>query len=380
MSKKLMILGASELQLPAIECASRLGLETVVLDYDSEAVGKKRASKFYEVSTLDYQKISEVAKTEKIDGLMTICSDRPMPIIAKVGEKLKLNTIAYDTAMKATDKGLMRLTLRQNNVPIPKFFICKTYDDFVHAVRCINGKCIVKPSNNSGSRGIHIYENGDGKEIYEYSKKYSTDKIVLVEEFMSGPEVSVEIFVINGGVNIVQITDKITTGEPYFVEMGHTQPSSLPSDVQEDIKSVAEQGVKALGICNGPAHVEIKVTDTGAKIVEIGARLGGDHIATDLVSLSTGINMVELVINYSLNIPIHLKKVFSKSSAIRYFNEKIEIPDSLKETVMYHYNEQIKVSSIKSSNDRRGYYIIQANNIVELNEKLEEIERFNEKR
>lgn len=358
-----------------------MGIETIVLDFDANAIGKNEASKFYEVSTLDYDKVLEIAKFEKIDGIMTICSDRPMTVVARVGEKLGLNTISYETALKATDKGLMRKALFENNVPIPQFFICRTYEDVEHAVNSIQGECIFKPSNNSGSRGIYLYdENKNLQDAYSYSKQYSTDNIVLVEEFMKGPEVSVEAFVINGEVNIIQITDKITTGAPYFVEMGHTQPSSLPNDIQSQIRKVAIKGIQALNIDNGPAHVEIKVTEQGPKIVEIGARLGGDYITTDLVPLSTGVNMVELTIKNALNFPVDIKKLFLKSSAIRYINDELEIPEEFKTKVTYYFNKDIQLSDIKSSNDRRGYYIIQTMNLDELDSVISEIQRINERR
>ena len=89
-------------------------------------------------------------------------------------------------------------------------------------------------------------------------------------------------------MHVIQITDKLTTGAPYFVEMGHNQPSLLPKNIQQQIEKVAKMAVKALGIQNGPSHTEIKVTSEGPKIVEIGARLGGDNITTHLVPLSTG--------------------------------------------------------------------------------------------
>lgn len=378
--KKIMILGGSELQIPAIKSANEMGIHTVVLDYDPNALGRKFASKFYEISTLDFEKVLEVAIKENIDGILTICSDRPMPIIAKIGEKLRLNTISYDTALKATDKGLMRKALLEYNVPIPQFFVCKTIDDAKNAVASIDGKCIFKPSNNSGSRGIILYEeNNDIEATYYYAKQFSTNNTVVIEEYMEGPEVSVEVFVINHDVNIIQITDKITTGAPYFVEMGHTQPSSLSKDIQEQISKVTSMGCLAVGITDGPAHVEIKITDQGPKIVEIGARLGGDHITTDLVPLSTGVDMVSLAIKSALNMPLKIKKKYEKSSAIRYIGSKLAIPEQIKNEVIYYFDENNQKDEIKSSNDRKGYYIVQSENLINLNKMLSSIKSFNER-
>lgn len=390
MNKKLMILGASELQIPAIKCANEMGISTVVLDYDPDAPGRKLASKFYEISTLDYDKVLKTAIKEGIDGIMTICSDRPMPVIAKVGEQLKLNTISYETAMDATDKGLMRKVLKKGNVPIPIFFICNNYYDFMQSVEKIfeiSEKCIVKPSNNSGSRGIHILNKKDEnlKEIYEYSSSFSTNGIVLVEEYMEGPEVSVEIFVVNGNPNVIQITDKITTGEPYFVELGHIQPSQLSKEIQSNIKEVAIKAVIELGIDKGPAHVEIKITPSGAKIVEVGARLGGDHITTDLVFLSTGVNMVNATIRCALNLDFDLEYQFEKCAMIRYFECKEgilkniygldEIKNKINGIAEINITKKIseRVTEIRNSNDRVGYVILFAqdySSVLKMYEKI----------
>lgn len=191
---------------------------------------------------------------------------------------------------------------------------------------------------------------------------------------MNGPEVSVEVIVHEEKINIIQITDKITTGNPYFVEMGHTQPSSLSSDIKKEIIQITKGAINALGIKNGPAHVEIKVTSQGPKIVEVGARLGGDHITTDLVPLSTGFNMVDATIKISLGIEPDFNNITSKNAIIRYFNsnsgylKKIKNLDKAKKienvveiTILKNINDY--VDEITNSNERLGYVIIQSNSL-----------------
>lgn len=380
--KKIMILGASELQLPAIKKAKEMDLFTIVVDMDKNAIGKKYSDVFYPISTLDYINVLKVAQDEKIDGIMTICSDRPMPIIALVGEKLGLNTISYETSLKATNKALMRKVLQDKNVPIPKFYICNDYASVERAVKLIGKKVIIKPSDNSGSRGIHIYDGeGNLKSISDYTFKYSSNNCVLVEEYMQGSEVSVETFSIDGIVHVIQVTDKITTEEPYFVELGHIEPSLIGGKLLEDIKKVAIQAVKAIGITEGPAHVEIKVTSDGPKIVELGARLGGDHITTDLVPLSTGVNMVEANICMSLNQKPNLNITKNKGACIMFFNPPIGKiknisgldflkKDKIEYKLMVGIGDRIK--SIKSSNDRVGYIITHEENAYKSKKKCEQ--------
>lgn len=132
-------------------------------------------------------------------------------------------------------------------------------------------KVIVKPADNSGSRGVDLLKNNDAeslKNAFEYSKSFSRTGESVVEEYIEGSEVSVETMSIDGECHVIQITDKITTGVPYFVEMGHSQPSMLSEKIKGEIAEVAKAANKALGISNGPSHTEIKVTKDGPKIVE----------------------------------------------------------------------------------------------------------------
>src|SRR5699024_6969030 len=130
---------------------------------------------------------------------------------------------------------------------------------------------------------------------------------VLIQEYLIGDEVSVEVIVDKNEIHILTITDKITTGAPHFVELGHSQPSILDDIIKNKISNVAKNAIKSLGINTGPVHVEIMVTDSGPKIIELGARMGGDFISTHLVPNSTGIdymkNVVKLACSDDINLP-----------------------------------------------------------------------------
>ena len=293
--KKIMILGASILQLPAIEKAKEMGLEVIAVDMNPEAVGFKVPGVIIEViSTIDTPVILEAAKRHQINGIMTLASDMPMQSVAVVSHEMGLVGISEDTALKATNKAFMRDALKEGGVPIPMHFAKGKQALWrLEQVRSVGYKCIVKPADNSGSRGVDLLkEDADLDAAYEYTVKYSRGGEIVVEEFMEGPEVSVETLAVDGEVHVIQITDKLTTGAPYFVEMGHSQPSQLKEEIQEEIKEVAIAANNTIGIKNGPSHTEIKVTKDGPKIVELGA-LGGDCITTHLVPLSTGVNTVE---------------------------------------------------------------------------------------
>lgn len=381
MSKKLMILGASILQLPAIEKAKEMGLEVIAVDMNPDAVGFTVPGVEKEViSTIDTPAILEAAKRHKINGIMTLASDMPMQSVAVVSHELGLVGISVETALKATHKVFMRDALKENGVPIPMYFRSGEKEVFRCAVKKIQNagyKCIVKPADNSGSRGVYLLdENSDIDAAYEYTVKYSHSGEVIVEEFMEGSEVSVETLAVDGNIHVIQITDKITTGAPYFVEMGHTQPSMLSDDVKQKISELAVAANKAIGIKNGPSHTEIKVTKDGAKIIELGARLGGDCITTHLVPLSTGINMVECSIRIALGEKPDLTRKWNKGSAIRYLKSETGIVKEIRgatdvktipgvEQVYIVHGIGERIRDVKNSLDRVGFVITQADNAVD---------------
>ena len=370
MDKTLMILGASILQLPAIEKATQMGLKVVALDMNPDAIGFTVPGVIKEIiSTIDITSAIEAAKKYHIDGVMTLATDMPMRTVAAIAKECGVVGISEDTAIKATDKSVMRETLKKAGVPVPAFFRVVNQSEYLNAVNHMPDTYMVKPADSSGSRGIlKVEHKEDAIKAYEYTKSFSRNGIVVVEECMIGPEVSVETLAYDGNVHVIQITDKITTGAPHFVEMGHTQPTRL--DCAEDIKKVAIAANKAIGIENGPSHTEIIVTHEGPKIVELGARLGGDCITTHLVPLSTGVDMVEACIRIALGEKPDIQYTLNCGSAIRYFNQhagtiksilgidEAEHIDGIKQISIVHGIGE-KITEITDSGSRMGFVIAQ---------------------
>lgn len=370
--KKILIIGASILQLPAIRKAKELGYYIGVIDYNPNAIGIPEADEYFNVSTIDVMGVVKVAKQFKPDGIMTLATDMPMRAVAKACEECGLPGISYETAVKATDKGKMIEAFESQGVEHPWYFVVPDEKSFEDVIEKISYPCIIKPVDNAGSRGVVLCHNAATvKEEYEYSKSESRSGAVIFEEFMQGPEFSVEVMVIGGIPHVLQITDKLTTGAPHFVEMGHSQPTKQSLPIQEEIKDLAKRACRAIGINNGPAHVEMILTSDGPKMVEIGARMGGDCITTHLVPLSTGIDMVEATIKVACGEQTDIEPKFQKGSAIRYFKtgpgvikriygiEKATEINGVQEVSFVHQVGET-IGKIGSSNDRIGFVIAQA--------------------
>ncbi|MBD5443999.1 MAG: ATP-grasp domain-containing protein [Lachnospiraceae bacterium] len=375
MEKTMMILGASALQVPAIKKAKEMGYKIILVDYDENAVGFPLADIKLVVSTLDQDEVYRQALIYQPDVVITSTSDGPVRTAAYVNEKLgKKPDLSYEDSLCATIKSHMRNRLKENNVPIPEYYAVSDFDGFLEAVDKLNGHCIVKPADNAGSRGVVLVETKDNNElknIYEYSMGNSRNGTLMVEEFMSGAEVSVEAMTVNGETQIITITDKYITPPPYFVELAHCEPSMLDDNIQKQIRAVALQAVKVIKLQNGPSHTEIKVTKDGPKVVELAARLGGDFITSRLVPLSTGIDMVGASVELAAGERVNIERKCSRGAAIHFIQAKegvikeISVPDEVYdlsgvEEVVIYKKVGDTVHGIKSSNDRIGHVITSA--------------------
>ena len=370
-TKRIMVLGASYLQVPLLQEAKKLGYYVAVLDMNPEAIGIQYADEFFNVSTIDVEAILQVANEFKPDGIVTAATDMPMRAIGKVNDELKLNGIGYEVAINATDKFEMIKKFKEYNVPSPWFIHVSNEADLEKEKNSIEYPCIMKPVDSSGSRGVSLINSYEELcETFDYSKKHAKNG-VLIEEYMQGNEISVEVLIQDSNINIITITDKITSGSPHFVELGHIQPTSLPRKIVNQVYEVVNKAIKAIGITDGAAHVEIMVTENGPKLIELGARLGGDFITSHLVPLSTGVNMLENVIKISCGEKINCKKKFNKVAIVKFLkfeNGILESVSGVEETLNIKGVKEAKIlriideeiGNLESSTDRDGYIIIQA--------------------
>ena len=360
--KKLAIIGASYLQMPLVKKAKAMGIETHCFAWVDGAVCKDVADYFYPISILEKEAIFEICKTVGIDGITTIATDMAVPTIAYVAEKLNLVANSYESSLYATNKFLMRKAFKMNHCKVPGFY--EVADE--NAPNTLNYPVIVKPVDRSGSRGVSkVASQNELKNNIKTAIEESFSKRAIIEEYIEGVEVSVETISWNGEHFILSITDKTTTGAPHFVEIAHHQPSLLPKNIQKIIEKETLKSLNALNVNYGAGHSEFKITPSGeAYVIEVGARMGGDFIGSHLVELSTGYDFLKGVIEVALNeftIPVLANKKYAGVYFLSEETKKI-LPifnsDSDFEIEKNIFNTQLK--TIKSSNDRSGYFIYQS--------------------
>lgn len=376
MKKKLLILGAGEMQLPIIEKAKSLDVYTIVADMNPSAIGMQYADRTLVVSTMDLDMLKQYALELDIDGILTT-SDAPVNIVASISEELGLSAMSVNVASICTNKYLQRTLFQENQIPTPFFCLC---DEKTNLGSFCEFPYIVKPVDSSASRGVQLVDNEEAlQRAFDNAMSYSRYHQVLIESFITGREFSVETFTQNNETSIVAITEKMVIGEKqgYFVEDTHIEPARISEREYKLISNTVLNAIKLIGLNNCPSHTEIKLNDTGAYIIEIACRLGGDYITSDLVPLSTGVDMLENLINCSLGIPIDIVHKYKKCSAIQFLNTLnyercVNFIKSSHTLPIVRYD--IKPYSdkvITSSLERLGYIILQTDTM----DKMEEILR-----
>lgn len=373
--KKVLFLGGGPLQIPALIKTKALGYYVICLDYDENAPGSKYADQFELISTIDKRAVLDIADKEHVDYVITSTSDAPVRTAAYVSEKLGLPTgISSSGAARATHKDIMRNCLDEADLPIPEYRIARSENEFREALRYFDYDCVVKPADSSASRGVVLLKKSQSVNVarlYHEEIKYSKRGVLMVEEYLCGSEVSVEAMTVDGKTNILAITDKLTTAPPFFVELGHSEPTQLPTKTKEEIETLTKKVVSTIGIINGPSHTEIMITENGPKIIETAARLGGDYITARLVPLSTGIDMVGASVDLALLGTVDIPKPQNRGAAIRFItshsgtiesitiNERARTHPNLEEIEFYKGIGEC-IHSPESSSDRIGHVICSA--------------------
>lgn len=328
MMKKIMVLAAGLLQIDVIEKAKSMGYYVLAVDGNPKAPGFNVADKAICADIVNEETMLKIARDEHVDGVIHPCSEVSMAVMGRINDELGLSGISCEQAICATNKHLMRKAFEKGNAPSPKSILAQDAEDAWSRLQNeFDTDAILKPSRNSGSRGIakvsRDMDKGEFIRAYDEALSESRDHSVLIEQFIEGPEFSIEMIVWQGEIHVLTVTDKKTTGAPHFVELGHNQPSCFSATDVETLKAAAVAGVRALGVNNCACHAEAKLMNGKAYLMEVGARLGGDFISTELTHLSTGIDMVAAAIDVALGVEPDLSaKEEPKGVCVRYFCPK----------------------------------------------------------
>ena len=278
-----------------------MGLETHCFSNVEPKFIHDEVDVFHNISIFDKDTIVNICKQESISGVIAT-TELTIAIASYIAEKLGTPGIPYHNAIYITDKFRNRIVCR-NIEEFEKLTFYRVFsDEDLDQISC-NYPVIVKPTGKGGKIGVTVVHTSQKlSEAYMYAKESSDGNPIIIEEFISdGNEYSVESISYRGKHYIIQVTEKISSGPPHCVELGHHQPAAITIDMRKKIEIAVSKGLTAIGVDNSICHTEIKIKDDKIFLIEFNARPGGDHITWPLTELSTGYNMIKGAINIALD-------------------------------------------------------------------------------
>ena len=318
---KVMIIGAGKFQVPIIEQAKKMGLFTIVVSIPGDYPGFSKADKFYEIDARDKEKILEIAVQENIRGILTDQTDISVPSVAYVAEKLGLPGVGYDCALRFTNKYVMRKFCEKMSIPVPRNFQSSSFQKAKKQARQLSFPIVVKPVDSQGSRGVRKINNVN--EIYEkfsYAQSFSNSGYVVIEEYFSGREVVVQGFVSDYEFTNLVIGDRYYFNlDDMFIPSQTIFPSNLSNRLKQKVLNLNSKLIKSFMPKFGITHSEFLIDEKNENVclVETSIRGGGVFISSDLIPLSCGINVNELLIRLAIgqNVKIDQKKLYHRAAA-----------------------------------------------------------------
>jgi biotin carboxylase len=313
MGKTLLIISGGIEAADAARRAKEMGLTVVVSDRDPNAPGFAFADSCLIADVYGPAETAAAAerynrKIRKIDGVICVAADAPVTV-ATVAARLKLPGISIATAELACDKLAMKKQFAKMGVPVPWFAEVHTVQELQRIAIERGRNLVIKPVDSRGSRGVQrIAQVEDLSKAFLLARSHSPSERVMVEEYLSGPQVSTESIVTGGRCFTPGFSDRnyeyLDTYAPFFIENGGDLPSRLPGDVQAKVKNVVVRAAAALGVTDGTVKGDIVVHDGEPYVIELAARLSGGFFCTREIPLNTGVDFIGCAIKIALGEPV----------------------------------------------------------------------------
>jgi len=368
--KRLMILGAGINEMPAVIRAREKGIEVIVVDMNPKAPALQYADKAVMAKTKDTEEYVEIAKSEHIDGAMTVAAESLVRKVAAITNTLGLPGISEETAIIATDKSLMRKVFHEKGIPSPNFVSAEELDEAEEKVSSLKWPLVIKPVDQAGSRGVFKLEDkNDLRKYFAISKGKARCGRVVIDEFIEGIDSTVDAITVGGITHVLGISDKVKIHSPNIIAMDVAFPPAYSKEKVKEVEELIKKMLKAVGLNRGASHTEVFVTDEGPKVIEFAARSGGGLIPSDILPHLCGFNFIDTLISMALGEDVEIKPVKSQNGVdLRFFAsppgrlKKIRgVGEALKIKGVHKLDFSIKegeeVKPLTETTDRIGYVI-----------------------
>lgn len=383
---KALVLAGGFPQIELIKQLKARGIVTILADYYQNPVARDYADKFYRISTLDVDAIRNLAIEEKVDFIITVCTDQAVLTMARVSEDLGLPCyIDYDTALKVTNKQFMKGVLVKYGICTAKHLVISTFceDDYDNW----SFPLIVKPVDCNSSKGVHKVDDiSELKIAVDEAILLSRTRTAIVEEYIKGKELSVDVFVENGKAIVLDITtsEKLKI-EDRFVIFRTWHPANISEQVKEKVSRIAQQVSDAFKLRNSPMLIQMLTDGENVYVIEFSARTGGGvkHLS---ILRRTGFDVISAVVDLTLGIVPHVvvnepdtkymvdEYIYCKPGVYDYLQgfEELRNEGTITDFYVFRWRESV-FDSVENSGDRIGGFTIEGESIEELRSKHKKV-------
>lgn len=383
-NKKALVLAGGLPQITLIEKLKARGVYTVLVDGSDIALARDYADKFYRAQIFDVEAVKEIALTEKVDYIITVCADQVLLVVSQVAQMLGLEWyIDYETAKNVSDKELMKEMFVRNGIPTSKHKVLDRFD--ADEIKDLAYPLVVKPVDAYSSKGVRkVTCKEDLSEAFDAAAEISRSKNVIIEEFCEGEELSVDVFVSDKKARVLSISaSQKVKDEDKFVIFRGKYPAVINPDIEKLIAKTAQDIADAFGLENSPMLIQLITDGKKISVLEFCARTGG-AMKFLLIKRVCGFDVIDAVIDLTMgkkpdmslkeaeNRYIANNFIYCYKGVFSHFEGHEELlregiisdirPLRPKGTSMY--------GNVNSSSDRVGGFTVQADSIEEFNEKL----------
>ena len=376
--KKILILGAGIYQVPLIKKAKEMGLYVIVASIPGNYPGFQYADKVYYESTIDEEKIYQIAIEEKISAILTTGTDVAVKTIGYVGEKMGLQGVTKKVAECVTNKSYMKECLHRGNVRTAASMTARSVEEALNFAKENGFPLMFKCVDKSGSRGIiKVEDYKDIPKAFEYSVSYSNLDYIVVEKFIPGYEIGVDGYIDGENVLVVPHGKIVFDNGKTKVPVGHEFPFVCSKVLSDDITDQVKKTLKAVGLDKSFFNMDVMVSDEKSYVIEIGGRMGATCIP-ELLSIYLGCDIYEKMINNALGEKVEFvdsEKVACVGELLKaekngVISNVVLTDEVFVEQVSMDYKVGESVRKFEIGPDRIGHVIVKGKDLEEARENL----------
>lgn len=383
--KTAIVLGGTSPHISLLNNLKERGYHTVLVDYYENPPAKQYADEHIQESTLDKEKVLEIAKEKSVDLVISTSIDQANVTACYVGEQLDLPIpYSYDTALNITNKILMKEIMCKNGIPTSKFLK-------VSGITEVTGSdllfpLVVKPADTTGSKGVRKVYNHKELEIYlKEAIELSRNMQAIVEEFVSGIEIQADFLVEDGEVTLIMTREKqkkVSDNEDFVLQsLGSIVPAPLTKNAKTNILLIAEQIVQSFKLNNTPFFIQAIVEKDKVNVIEFACRTGGG-LSYSMIKIITKFDILDATINSFLKKPVDVKNIEPESCFATYliytdagvFSNIEGFEYLLEQNIIEQYytfkTKGMSIGANMTSGDRVGAFLVKGDNILEVKKKL----------